>query len=872
MISSRISSLMLLLIAGFLLCLPASAAAADDFIIQAVPDTVYRVSDCAEGYATVQDLYGNQGVIDSQGRFIVSFGTYDRIDTFSEGYALVYASSGAPLGYIDVNGTLVIHLEGRAVAGKFHDGLARIGNYRADGTIEYMFIDASGKTVLDCSDFAEVGEFSCGYAKVGVRNGESMSYGFINTSGEMLIGNLLDASDFSDGYAYVTLYNSLSRKNVVCLLDTSGTTTADLSLYSDPEPVSDGLILVPPQSGTTISGYGYADRTGKLVIDCSDCEFIYPFSDGLALTEYLNAAGTLCYAYIDRYGETVIDLGACESAFSFCDGYAIYKDHGSWYLMDTMGNVTYSSRTYTSFDSFSEGVLIASRAINDTYYFDFLTYDGAILAENLRYDSIDSFSNSLALATLLSSDGNYHFYFLDMYGNLCLDCSDCDSVICFSEGLLPVSRYSWEADYFSGSSWYFVDKDGETVLDCSEYSSVQPYSDGLALVTLNDAQTLETQFLFIDSNGNSSGDKIPDCSGYTSVSSFYDGYSIVSKIQGNKTVYALMDLDGSLVTDWLDYNSMSGWSDGYAVVNFTETVGSTTNYQYLSPDGTIALTCSGYDLCRSFSDGYAVVKQNDFYYLIDKNGNKVQGVEFDDIFDFSNGSTWGLRSGIWYSISISGYTDTGSGSDVENTTAFGSFDTNASLESDNSELPDLTNVKLPFSDVEPSAWYYQSIQLAYASDMMNGVSSTIFDPDSSVTLAQAITMAVRAYCSCLSLPEISISDRGLWYQPYVDFAIEKGIIKRGDFSDYNSPASRAQLAYLFYNVLQSMGWKKLNTVSTISDVGIWDPYYQEIIGMYEAGILTGYPDGTFLPENSVKRCEVAAIITRVIYSSQRRSM
>ena len=53
--------------------------------------------------------------------------------------------------------------------------------------------------------------------------------------------------------------------------------------------------------------------------------------------------------------------------------------------------------------------------------------------------------------------------------------------------------------------------------------------------------------------------------------------------------------------------------------------------------------------------------------------------------------------------------------------------------------------------------------------------------------------------------------------------------------------------------------------NTIPDVSMSHPQAETIYKMYRAGILTGINEnGTFLPNNFIKRSEVAAILTRMM--------
>ena len=47
-----------------------------------------------------------------------------------------------------------------------------------------------------------------------------------------------------------------------------------------------------------------------------------------------------------------------------------------------------------------------------------------------------------------------------------------------------------------------------------------------------------------------------------------------------------------------------------------------------------------------------------------------------------------------------------------------------------------------------------------------------------------------------------------------------------------------------------------------SDIPEYSPYYEAVSYLSEQGILTGYGDGTFLPDNTITRAEAATIITR----------
>ena len=177
-----------------------------------------------------------------------------------------------------------------------------------------------------------------------------------------------------------------------------------------------------------------------------------------------------------------------------------------------------------------------------------------------------------------------------------------------------------------------------------------------------------------------------------------------------------------------------------------------------------------------------------------------------------------------------------------------------------------------FTDNQSGKWYYKNIKTCYEYNLMNGMSKTTFAPDDNLTLAQAITMASRIHRIYHNGTNDLKNGKPVWYDTYVKYAIDNGIIKSGDFSDYNVSATRAQMAYIFSRALPSGEFQEINSITSIPDVKSSAKYYNEIMLLYKAGVLTGMDKyGTFDPNSNVKRSESAAIISRVAVASLRKS-
>ncbi len=112
-----------------------------------------------------------------------------------------------------------------------------------------------------------------------------------------------------------------------------------------------------------------------------------------------------------------------------------------------------------------------------------------------------------------------------------------------------------------------------------------------------------------------------------------------------------------------------------------------------------------------------------------------------------------------------------------------------------------------------------------------------------------------------------------WYQVYLDYAFEKGIIDEAYYNcDVNQRATRAQFAEIFANSMPGDGLYQINTIADnkVPDVPMSKPYADKVYTLYRAGVLTGGDAmGTFSPGTFITRAESAAIVSRMAESDNR---
>ena len=168
-----------------------------------------------------------------------------------------------------------------------------------------------------------------------------------------------------------------------------------------------------------------------------------------------------------------------------------------------------------------------------------------------------------------------------------------------------------------------------------------------------------------------------------------------------------------------------------------------------------------------------------------------------------------------------------------------------------------------FIDVSQE-WYYDNVESCYEYNLFIGNGDNTFAPNSNLTVAEAIVVADRLH-SIYHTGKSTLTVQGdPWYTVFVEYAVENGIIKEDDFTDYEANVTRAQMAYIFAGAIPESEFEVINDVTSLPDVSSDAKYFNEILRLYKAGILIGNDEyGTFMPDNSILRCEAAAIISRL---------
>ena len=174
-----------------------------------------------------------------------------------------------------------------------------------------------------------------------------------------------------------------------------------------------------------------------------------------------------------------------------------------------------------------------------------------------------------------------------------------------------------------------------------------------------------------------------------------------------------------------------------------------------------------------------------------------------------------------------------------------------------------------FTDVKDGDWYASYVKNAYELKLANGTSDTKFSPDSTFTVAQALTAASNIHTAYYQKSVRAAVAGEAWYVPYVEYCVQNGIITEGQFKDFNVNITRGDMAIVFANILPDSEYAATRDGSN-PDVTSDMACYGAVAKLYKAGIVGGDAgSGNYRPGDSIKRSEACVIFTRIAMKDAR---
>ncbi|QGG47218.1 S-layer homology domain-containing protein [Heliorestis convoluta] len=163
-------------------------------------------------------------------------------------------------------------------------------------------------------------------------------------------------------------------------------------------------------------------------------------------------------------------------------------------------------------------------------------------------------------------------------------------------------------------------------------------------------------------------------------------------------------------------------------------------------------------------------------------------------------------------------------------------------------------------------WAEKWIEKMIQKGIVSGYPDGTFQPTKEITRAEFATIVNNALDKNDATAEANFTDvkTSDWYYRQVAIAKKEGYISGypdGTFKP-NQPISRQEAAVLMTNLLKLDQNAQLRWYSDQNQIGNWAA--TSIAAVNKAGLMQGYPEGTFQPLNPITRAETAVLIDKVL--------
>ena len=180
-----------------------------------------------------------------------------------------------------------------------------------------------------------------------------------------------------------------------------------------------------------------------------------------------------------------------------------------------------------------------------------------------------------------------------------------------------------------------------------------------------------------------------------------------------------------------------------------------------------------------------------------------------------------------------------------------------------------------FTDVKETDWFYKDVMELIRRGLIAGYPDKTFRPNAQIRVNEFTKILVSTIDN-----NIKTSPNAHWAEGYINKAKELGIIKNGEFSDYNRYITRGEMARMIVLAGERVKDKGLSLdvpenykeySYLITDYSTLDPDSKDIaLKVFVSGIITGFPDGSFGFGKNATRAEACTILMRFLEKNQRK--
>ena len=169
-----------------------------------------------------------------------------------------------------------------------------------------------------------------------------------------------------------------------------------------------------------------------------------------------------------------------------------------------------------------------------------------------------------------------------------------------------------------------------------------------------------------------------------------------------------------------------------------------------------------------------------------------------------------------------------------------------------------------FYDLIATQWYFEYVESAVSLGLINGTEERKFLPAQGLKLSEAIKLAAVIHNKHNGGDGV-FHQGWPWYQVYIDYALENGIIGTEDFDDFDKIATRAEMVYILSGCVPESALEDINTIDYLPDMAEESRFAHSVIKLFRAGVITGSDEQrNFYPDSTITRAEVSVVVMRIV--------
>ena len=182
---------------------------------------------------------------------------------------------------------------------------------------------------------------------------------------------------------------------------------------------------------------------------------------------------------------------------------------------------------------------------------------------------------------------------------------------------------------------------------------------------------------------------------------------------------------------------------------------------------------------------------------------------------------------------------------------------------DRSDIVCTEGKPMPFTDVDSGAWYYNHVKYAWNNGLMNGMTADTFAPDATMTREMFATviyrMAGTPSVEGMTMPFTDVPTTSYAYNAIL-WAYNNGVVKGTSDTTFapGDSITRAQTVTMLYRYAKSPAVTGTLSFTDAASIASWA--YDAVLWASQNKIVNGYPTGSFGPDDTTTRGQMAKIL------------